>query len=91
MKSLAGELFRWAPGFLSRYPIRSDLDAPLVRCPALLIHGEQDEVTPFHQGKQLASRIRGVAFVPIPSGHHNNLNSFAAYWTAIDTFLATRD
>jgi len=50
MKSLAGELFRWAPAFLVRYPIRSDLDAPLVRCPTLLIHGEQDEVIPFHQG-----------------------------------------
>jgi uncharacterized protein len=88
MKSLAGELFRWAPAFLVRYPIRSDLDAPLVHCPTLLIHGEQDEVIPFHQGEQLASRIPGVTFVPIPSGRHNDLNSFSAYWTNLDAFLA---
>lgn len=87
MKSLAGELLPWAPGFLVRYPIRSDLDAPRVRCPALVLHGEQDEVIPFRQGKRLSDRIKGVTLVPVPGAHHNDLSAFPAYSNSLAVFL----
>jgi hypothetical protein len=88
MSSLASSFFPWAPSAILRYPLRSDLDAPQVHCPALLLHGEHDEVVPFRQGARLARRIPGVTFMRIPEGHHNDLARFPAYWSAIDSFLA---
>jgi pimeloyl-ACP methyl ester carboxylesterase len=87
--SLARTLFPWAPGFLVRYPLRSDLDAPKVRCPTLILHGTEDEVIPFEQGRRLAARIPGAIFVPIRGGHHNDLDSFEAWRNALRLFLKT--
>jgi uncharacterized protein len=88
LQSLARNLFPWAPAFLVRFPLRSDLDAPRVRCPALIVHGDRDEVIPFRQGEQLSRRILGVTLVRIEGGHHNDLASFETYWRAIDSFVA---
>jgi pimeloyl-ACP methyl ester carboxylesterase len=85
--SLARALFPWAPGFLVRYPLRSDLDAPKVHCPTLILHGTEDEVIPFEQGRRLAGRIPGAIFVPIRGGHHNDLDSFEAWRKALALFL----
>jgi hypothetical protein len=46
---------------------------PEVKCPVLLIHGKQDEVTPFNKTADIIGQIRH-AFEWFPSkGTHNNL------------------
>jgi len=90
LESLARKLFPWAPAFLIRYPLRSDLDAPKIRCPTLVLHGTADEVVPYAQGATLAKRIPQATFISIRGGHHNDLASSATYWTALTRFLTFR-
>jgi pimeloyl-ACP methyl ester carboxylesterase len=86
--SVARDLFPWVPGFLVRYPLRSDLDAPKTHCPTLILHGTEDEVIPFRQGQRLAARIPGAVFVPVRGGHHNDLDGLPAWRKALALFLA---
>jgi pimeloyl-ACP methyl ester carboxylesterase len=88
LRSLARKLFPWAPTFLVRYPFRSDLDAPKIRCPTLVFHGTADEVVPYAQGERLARRIPQASLITIRGGHHNDLSSSPTYWTALARFLS---
>jgi hypothetical protein len=46
---------------------------PEVKCPVLLVHGRQDEVTPFQRSADIINKIR-YAFEWFPTkGTHNNL------------------
>ena len=47
--------------------------APRVNVPALVIHGDQDEVVPFAMGQQVAAAIPGARVKVVPGGHHNDL------------------
>jgi uncharacterized protein len=60
-----------------------------LRCPALVIHGTGDHVTPFYMGRQIYERISSEKrFVEIPGGDHNNLESAGPlYWESIRDFL----
>lgn len=53
---------------------RCDVDVisllPQVRVPTLVIHARGDEVTPFSEGKLLASEIPGAQFVELDSRNH---------------------
>jgi pimeloyl-ACP methyl ester carboxylesterase len=41
-----------------------------VRAPTLVIHGRNDLVIPFSDGKELASGISGARFVPLETKNH---------------------
>ena len=41
-----------------------------VRAPTLVIHGHNDLVIPFSDGKELAASIEGARFVPLQTRHH---------------------
>lgn len=41
-----------------------------IKVPALVIHGEQDRVVPFANGRQLAQRIAGSQWLPMPGVGH---------------------
>lgn len=60
--------------------------------PLLVIHGDRDEIIPFASGRDLFERARSTrkAFVVIRGARHNDLHivDAAAYWAAIDEFLA---
>ena len=43
---------------------------PLVRTPTLVLHASHDQVAPLSQGKLLAARIPGAAFVELDSHNH---------------------
>jgi DNA-binding CsgD family transcriptional regulator len=53
---------------------RGDIDVreylPLVRTPTLVLHASHDQVAPLSQGKLLAARIPGAAFVELDSHNH---------------------
>jgi fermentation-respiration switch protein FrsA (DUF1100 family) len=64
------------------------LAAPL---PVLVIHGDDDHVIPYAQGRALFDRIAGPKkFVTIPGGDHNDSapRDPRIYWQAIDTLVA---
>jgi pimeloyl-ACP methyl ester carboxylesterase len=52
---------------------RSDLRAPEVRAPVLILHGEKDAVVPIDLGKRLYSLIHAPRrFITVTDAGHNN-------------------
>jgi fermentation-respiration switch protein FrsA (DUF1100 family) len=47
--------------------------APEIRVPALVIHGDADEVVPFAMGERVAGAIEGARMLRVPGGHHGDL------------------
>jgi fermentation-respiration switch protein FrsA (DUF1100 family) len=74
-----------------RFPAADFLN--LANVPVLQLHGDRDRVIPIELGRELFQLIRGPkAFVVIPGGDHNDAapQDAAAYWSAIDGFIAAR-
>jgi len=44
--------------------------APLLRIPAVVVHGAADEVIPVAMGERVATAIPGCRFERVPGGHH---------------------
>ena len=60
-----------------------------IHVPTLVIHGTKDEVVPFSQGVQSASRISGATFIPIFEGtHYCALTHHEVTFPAIKDFIA---
>jgi fermentation-respiration switch protein FrsA (DUF1100 family) len=47
--------------------------APDIHVPALVIHGDADEIVPFAMGQKVAGAIAGAHFIRVPGGHHGDL------------------
>jgi pimeloyl-ACP methyl ester carboxylesterase len=63
--------------------------AKRVRVPALVVHGEQDDLIPVEQGKEIAAVLAGPArWVPVPRTGHNDLLAQPVVWQEIAAFLA---
>jgi pimeloyl-ACP methyl ester carboxylesterase/predicted glycosyltransferase len=61
-----------------------------IRCPMLLIHGDNDQIQPYARGQAVAEVI-GAEFVTIPGGGHNPLGRIPAKCNAlINDFLERR-
>ncbi len=71
---------------------RSDLDAPKVRAPSLLLHGDRDGLVPFAHGVEMGELLRrgeGVArFVAVTGAGHVDLFDTPPYLGEIDRFLS---
>jgi fermentation-respiration switch protein FrsA (DUF1100 family) len=46
---------------------------PDIHVPALVIHGDADEIVPFAMGLKVAGAIAGARFIRVPGGHHGDL------------------
>lgn len=44
-----------------------------IHVPALVIHGDADEIVPFAMGRRVAAAIAGARFIRVPGGHHGDL------------------
>jgi 3-oxoadipate enol-lactonase len=63
---------------------------PEIRCPTLVIVGDQDQATPPAEAKLMAERIPGARLEIIPgAGHLANLEQPEAFNKALSAFLAT--
>lgn len=63
-----------------------------VRCPVLLMHGEQDEIVPAWHSKRLAQSIKApLQTLFVKGAHHNDFIYVAGmrYWEAIQKFIST--
>jgi uncharacterized protein len=61
-----------------------------IEAPVLVMHGDDDHVIPFAQGRALFDRVRGPKeFVTIPNGDHNDLTPRdpQIYWRAVYQFV----
>lgn len=78
------------PGFMVQSMLREKYDsreaAKRVRVPALVIHGEQDNLIPAAQGKEVAGAL-SARWVPVSSAGHNDLLARDEVWTEMERFL----
>lgn len=75
MLAAAKARFAWAPvGLVLRHPFDNLGKAKDVKCPALVLHGDQDRVVPIEQGRALAAAFGGEARFVVAVGYaHNNV------------------
>jgi uncharacterized protein len=78
------------PGFMVKSILREKYDsraaAKKVRVPALVIHGEVDNLIPAAHGKEVAAAL-AARWVPVPSAGHNDLLARDEVWTEMERFL----
>jgi uncharacterized protein len=74
MGDMAAAVFPLLPGrLLVRDRFDSLSKAAALKLPTLVVHGEQDEVVPFSQGRTLAGAIHGAEWVSVPRAGHNDV------------------
>jgi pimeloyl-ACP methyl ester carboxylesterase len=72
---------------------RPDRTAELgaIACPTLVVCGEDDQVTPAAEMKQIAAAISGARFVPIANaGHLSHIEAPGAFLQAVTSFVGTQ-
>lgn len=71
----AADRFWWVPvRLLLRHRFDSMAMAPRVRCPVLIVHGDQDRIVPLAHGERLRASLGGAAeLVVVPGAGHNDL------------------
>ena len=78
------------PGFIVQAMLREKYDsreaAKKIKVPALVIHGELDNLIPAVQGKEVAA-APSARWVPVPSAGHNDLLARDEVWTEMERFL----
>ena len=79
------------PGFAVKALLRERYDslaaARTIRVPALVIHGERDEIIPAAQGRQVAEALANGRWVPVPRTGHNDLRGEPVVWEEVGRFL----
>lgn len=91
LQALARVHYPFLPSFLPRFfPMNNGVLARGISLPVLLLHGDQDEIVPLSQAKELARSFPGkVELVVIPGGHHNDLPYFPQHREVLHSFLAS--
>lgn len=88
LKDLTAQFYPLVPGFLIKYPLRTDLALPQIGIPVYLFHGTADEVIPYESSQRILSLIRSPKeLVTIPGGAHDGLRLTPVYNAALDRFL----
>ena len=88
LKDLTATFYPYVPGFLLKFPLRTDLALPQVKSPVYLIHGTRDAVVPYASSERLLPLIASTKeMVAIPGGEHNGLRLTPTYNAALDRFL----
>ena len=80
MKDVSQRHYPFLPSFLLRYPFRTDLFFPQIKCPVTILHGTDDEVIYFESSLKLKALFKsGDTLYVVKGGHHNDLGSFPEY------------
>ncbi len=76
--------------FLSRYRFPTVEFLEDLSCPALVIHGDEDEIVPFPLGEKVFQELRGEkGFYRISGARHNDTHKFdpEPYWRRVVDFM----
>ena len=80
------------PGFMVKALLRERYDsleaARKIGVPALVIHGERDDLIPAEQGRRIAEALSGARWVPVRRAGHNDLLGQAEVWDEISRFVS---
>ena len=89
MLDLANYWMPWLPNkWILKYPMRSDLYLPLVDCPVLIFHGDQDKtIYPGSSLKLSGSFKPGDELFTIAGAGHNNIGLFQEYHSKLNEAL----
>ncbi len=92
LSDIAADQYPWLPvAWLFRHEIDTIRDAPAIREPLLLVHGNEDSLIPPDHGRRIVDAWGGPArFVGIAGAHHNDLGGHAELRAAIEVFLRER-
>ena len=78
------------PEFLVRSPYRTDRVLATLDCPVLILHGTEDTIIPVSHARENARIAKHATLVEMPGDHNDFPRDEAAFWRAIDEFLARR-
>jgi pimeloyl-ACP methyl ester carboxylesterase len=87
MAALAAEHYRWVPGIVLRYPMRTDQWLAKVQGPVLLVHGEHDEVIGMQHSERLVKLAGHATLLRVPGAGHNDLQVNATYLDGVRAAL----
>lgn len=91
LPDLAKEFYPIVPSWFLSFSLKSQAKIGKLRSPVTIIHGTEDEIVPFHQGKQLfktgvESGLK-IQFLEIEGGNHNNLSFYPEYQKGLSEIL----
>lgn len=76
------------PEFLVRSPYRTDRVLATLDCPVLILHGTEDTIIPVSHARENARIAKYATLVEMPGDHNGFPRDEAAFWRAVDEFLA---
>lgn len=73
MVAMADLHYPWVPGFVLRYPLRTDQALPQVRGQVLMAHGERDTLIPAEHSRRLQRLLPSAELLLLPDAGHNDI------------------
>jgi len=88
LAATAAQAYPWAPGWILKYPLRTDTIIGDVKSPILLIHGSDDKLIPLAHSQRLEALARSpVELLVVPGAGHNDIHKFPVYLDGLATRL----
>jgi uncharacterized protein len=88
MLALMQDHYAWVPGAVLRYPLRTDESLARVKSAIVLVHGQVDALIGVHHSQRLLEAAPTARLVQIEQAGHNDLQAFAAYFTALSQAMS---
>ena len=79
LQAMGDEQYPWLPGFINRYPMRSDQWLNAISRPVLIVHGDHDTLIPIAHGEALHKLRAATEMLVIGGAGHNDIHKFPAY------------
>ena len=80
LAATAAQAYPWAPGWILKYPLRTDTIIGDIKSPILLIHSSDDRLIPLAHSQRLKALVRSpVEVLVVPEAGHNDIHKFPAY------------
>jgi len=78
--AISKRAYPFAPGWLLKYPLRTDAVIADIRCPMLIVHGTHDELIPLAESERLQTLARAPTELLLVDGAgHNDLQNYPHY------------
>ena len=89
LATTAKRAYPFAPGWLLKYPLRTDAIIGELKMPIVLMHGTRDELLPLADSEALRQLVRSpVELLVIEGAGHNDIHEFPAYLDGLAARLA---
>jgi len=88
MQALGAELYPWVPSRVLRYPLATLDRACRLTGKLMLIHGDKDELIPFHHSQALHKAMPAAQLHCVEGAGHSDVHQFPSFRQAVHTALA---